>query len=388
MFSLHSSYAGYGKLHNLFLVDICTCPEYPIHDFKKFTVLGSCLHADLASSGGSGIFSLQCTLPTYDKIPRSVLETLTGVISPFLVALLFSSIWALVAFVKKKSWIYLLHHWHAVIISVFYFSYINVTRILLRIFTCTYVDEEGENLSIATFRYWVEDPDLKCYEGTHLVLVLAVGVPLLLLISIGMPFGLLVVFMLECKGLIDRRYLWHYSFLYTHYRVEFRYWEVLVMLRKALMAAVAVFAFPLGPDLQALLALGILVIAFGAHVLKMPLVVDGPSLNRLEGVSLSCSYLIFFMALVFNDPNTSPAGKFAVSVILIGALVGVTLYFVIALMGEVSKGINVMLLDNGIEVQDNTTLFKKVVLLLELALSRIVGTAKEWVGRVVNTRKR
>lgn len=344
--------------------------------------------ADVASSGGNGLLSLQCALPTMDAVPRSILQTFVGVIFPFVVALFFIVLWAFMTVLKRKSCFYLLHHWHAAIVSVIYFFYINMTRILLRIFTCTDVDDEGDDFTIATSKYWVEDPDLKCYEGIHLGLVIGVGIPLLLLISFGMPLGLLAIFTWHRKSLVNGRFFQSYGFLYSSYRVEYQYWEVLIMLRKALMAAVAVFAFSLGPDLQASLASGILVISFGIHLLKMPFVLEGPNLNRLESVSLFCSYIVFFTALIFNDPNSSPTGKMIVSLLLIGSLMGVTIYFVLALMREISKGIDMKLEENGVEIPENATKLWKFVLLLDFGVARLLAMAREWIGWILETVQR
>lgn len=305
-----------------------------------------------------------------------------------MVALLFLALWAFMAVVKKKSLHYLLHHWHAAIVSVIYYFYINMTRVLLRIFTCTHVDDEVEEFSIATFKYWVEDTDLKCYKGIHLALTLIAGVPLLVLISIGMPLGLLVIFLLQHKSLVNRNVFQLYGFLYSSYRVDLQYWEVIVMLRKALMASVAVFAFSLGPNLQAILASGILITSMGVHVLKMPFVLEGPNLNRLESISLASSYVVFFMALVFNDPNSSTTGRVIASVILIGAVSGAALNLVVALMTEVSKGIDITLVEHNIEVRDDTTTFRKFSLLFDLGVGKIVKIAQKGEEWIHNTGKR
>jgi hypothetical protein len=41
--------------------------------------------------------------------------------------------------------------------------------------------------------YWAEDLDVKCYQGWHLTLVLALGVPGVLLVCIGVPATLVLL---------------------------------------------------------------------------------------------------------------------------------------------------------------------------------------------------
>lgn len=112
------------------------------------------------------------------------------------------------------------------------------------------------------------------------------------------------------------------------------------MIRKALMAVISVYSFALGPNLQALLALGVLACAFAFHLLMKPFVTTGPDLNKMETISLSVSFFTFLNGLVFNDPNTSERFEMFSSIAVMLAFLGSILYMGYELANEVFKWIS------------------------------------------------
>lgn len=296
--------------------------------------------SDFVSSGGAGLFTFQCIFPNGPQLRRASAQTLVSAFFPFAVTFFIFVIWTIKAAVKKKPWSYLWFHWCVTILAVLHFFYIELTRNLVGIFNCTRVDNPDEvdhSFAIATARYWIQDPNIICYENSHMVLTCVVGVPLLMLVSIGMPIGLLIIFIKDLQQQRNSVDAAPYAFLYRSYRDECQYWEVIIMLRKGLLAVLAVFAFSLGPALQSTLALGVLFCASGLNQWKRPFVERGPNLNLMEDISISGSFLVFFMGLVFKDENTSRAGEAVASVVLIAALVGVISYLLLALMREGAK---------------------------------------------------
>lgn len=92
------------------------------------------------------------------------------------------------------------------------------------------------------------------------------------------------------------------------------YWDALVMARKGFIGAVVVFAYPLGGNLQGVLALGILLLALVLHMLVQPF--RNTKLNFLEAASLVVSALTFYLGIMFNDPKTSTEAEVVFSVVL------------------------------------------------------------------------
>ncbi|CAD7698606.1 unnamed protein product, partial [Ostreobium quekettii] len=68
-----------------------------------------------------------------------------------------------------------------------------------------------------------------------------------------------------------------------------------------------------------------------------------PNLHNMETASLCCSTFAFLTALVFNDPNTSQAGRVVVSVLLIAFGAGVVAYLLMELSREVWRKVDDML---------------------------------------------
>ena len=296
----------------------------------------SCCNPDFVSSGGNGFFTFQCIFEDRSSVHRSTLHTLASVFFPFALALIISVAWTISAIGKKQWWGFLSYRLFIAVLSVVHYFYIDLTKNLLGIFNCTRVDTAEENeqqYAIAASTYWVPDTDVECYRGEHLLLLLIVGVPFVMSVVVGLPLGLLIS-LLRGSG---KRKNTMYAFLYRAYKGKFQHWEVIIMLRKALLAVLAVFAFSLGPILQSTLAMGVLFIALSLNQWKRPFIEIGPNLNVMEDVSISCSFLVFFTGTVFNDENTASAGNIIASIVLIASLVGTILYLLLELAKEAGK---------------------------------------------------
>ena len=280
------------------------------------------------------MFAFQCAFSAGGTISRSILQIIVSLLFPFVLMLILTAAWGVVAVVKQIPRTRLISQWCTIILVVLHLSYIQITRSVLKISVCPTVDEEGDDPpenAIARDRYWVMDTDVQCWKGRHLLLQISAGVPLMLLVSVGMP-ALLLVF-LYAKGECEAAY----SFLCQGYRPGCKYWEVMILIRKALMATISVYSFSLGPDLQAVLALGVLALAQAGHLIMQPFITDGPDLNRLETVSLSVSYFVFLVGLVLNDPHTTPRFNILVSVVTVLVLTGSAIFMVFQLGCEVFK---------------------------------------------------
>ena len=243
-------------------------------------------------------------------------------------------------YMRRKSWAGLFHFWRLSAVSILYISYIDVTRNLLKILDCTQLDEarqEPEQIGIALSRYWVQDPEIECYKGVHSAVLVTLLVPGLCLVTIGMPLWLLRIAFWIQKRSLDYPSCDPYAFLHQSYHDNFKFWEAVIMLRKALLAAVTVFSVYLEGHLQAILAMAILVIAAFAQLLARPFIMDGPALNTMETLSLACSILAFLVGLLFNDPNTPKLGRSIASWIFIFVFLLASLYILSELARELMK---------------------------------------------------
>ena len=215
------------------------------------------------------------------------------------------------------------------IVGIF-FAYDTITEMLMRIVNCVSLDDPNledpdapltiqryADYATARDSYWAEDTQHVCWEGSHGLVAGILGIPGLLIITAGIPIGLALFLLYKRhRGVVlEPQCLNTYGFVYQSYQAKFVFWESIIMLRKVSMAAVIVYAYDLGPNLQSAIALGILIFALLAQFLAQPY--KYASLNLLESLSLLASIFIFYSGVVFRDPNTSYGGKVVLSIIII-----------------------------------------------------------------------
>eukprot|EP00210_Caulerpa_lentillifera_P002965 g2831.t1 len=267
-----------------------------------------------------------------------------------------------------------------------HFSFIGIVSDMLRAVNCSRVDEIPSSLQEKFAQYssepgyhvWVEDTSQKCFTGEHLATGI-VGI-------IGLVFALLsVVFIivwlpLNKKHTTEHQFIARYWFLYQAYRREWytSSWEAVILIRKAMIAAVAVFSVHLGPNLQASLCVGILAFAYILQVVIQPfkveteqtkiaeyfnpitrylrvksiitkfiLLSDSISLNGLESASLVSAALCFYSGILVNDSYSSSGGRNTITAVTIL----VNLLFLFYVLFRLYSGIHTSL-DLYIETMD------------------------------------
>ena len=189
-----------------------------------------------------------------------------------------------------------------------------MTKNLLRFFACTHVsdDREGANWH----RYvWEEDTDVECYEGHHALLLGVLVVPLFLAVSFGFPVAVIVILTRNRCQLNQEDFVQTFGFLYGAY--DRYYWEVIVMLRKAVIAAIAVFAYRLGSILQGLMCVLVIVVALSVHLAAQPFTQEIPQLNHLETCSLAATIVVFVAGLMMNDEKVEQSDRIVLSAMAI-----------------------------------------------------------------------
>eukprot|EP00210_Caulerpa_lentillifera_P004308 g4111.t1 len=330
------------------------------------SAINGLLSAEATLSGiTSDVFSapFECHFHGTDVSHPSISAFWFRILTPMTVLctliLVFSIIWLLIKTKRAKrnesrnDEIGVLTSWRTgviiVVIVAVYFTFIDIVRELLRTVNCVNVDRSySENSGNPYNKYaietdgtvWVEDTNEKCFRGVHFVTSI-VGI-IGLVASVMLIVFIIVWLPLNKKHRKDPDFIARYWFLYQGYKMEwYTYgWESAILTRKALIAAVIVFAVHLGPSLQATLCVGILVVAlmiqtflspyiqedtatnvpdyFGQifEYIKLPSLArkwvnfsNSADLNGLESASLLFSITVFLYAVVLNDPNTSEYGK-------------------------------------------------------------------------------
>lgn len=300
-------------------------------------------------SNGASLIAIDCLLDYEGSIPISIRALVVRLAFPIvllvIVVAIFFAYWIYLYHKKKEPLSYFRSRTIISSLVVLFFAYEFITQELMRIMNCVDIDvdhPEGSGqsyseYSIAKGRYWGEDTSLKCYEGSHARLVGSLGGPGLIIFSLGIPLFVLVFLLWnkENNKLNDQLFLNTYGFIFQNYNERFVYWEVLIMFRKALVDGIVVFAYPLGPNLQGVLALGVLIVSLVLHLVALPY--KYRVLNLLEGASLVVSIFMFYSGIVFNDKNTSEVARVFLSTLLIVINLGLVVLFVVRGFQQVDK---------------------------------------------------
>lgn len=173
--------------------------------------------------------------------------------------------------------------------SIIFFYYDSLTESFMKLVYCPSVDsyDTGDRyfeFAISRKRIWAQDTDVTCFSGVHTFLFYAVGVPGLLLITLGVPVALFLFIMFNFSRLQHPKFRAFFGFMYLNYDLEYAFWESAIMVRKALIVAIAVLAHSLGKSLQGVFMLGVIFLALVAHTTTRPLPLD--MLDNMETWSL------------------------------------------------------------------------------------------------------
>lgn len=340
---------------------------------------------------------LECSLGNYFILPASITSLWIRIAFPFMLLFLFmlagSLHWMFVRFQharahKPTSQRYsardLTSYFIVAAIAVSFFAYKDVTDDLMRTVSCLYLDDVAESdqdvsqngpnpyleYAIARKGYWAEDTEQICWEGAHLITGI-LGFMGLVFFSFG-TIAFNIVFLISNKSrLPNETFISRYGFLYRSYKTYWYTlpWEAVISIRKALVSAAVVYAFPLGPNLQAVMSLGVLILAQVAHTVCWPFkeytscgnvpdyagstvnlflgnrwrqrwisLNNQISLNHLEAMSLLVSTTTFYSGVVFYDKNTSYAGEMTMTVFV----VSLNVVFFVYMAYRVYYGVHVM----------------------------------------------
>lgn len=306
----------------------------------------------------------ECNFDNDQSVPPSIIALWLRILTPSMVLcsliVVFTALWYLslfygwkpLEFTKKRDKRSSRESWLTCVIVItivtVYFSYIDITRDFLRTVNCVRVDEDRSNsteiyqeYAIATGdRIWAEDTAMVCFKGDHRGTGIA-GI-------FGLIFAFIVVIFiivwlpLNHRHRKDPHFIARYWFIYQAYKRDWytSWWEAAILIRKAMIATIVVFSFHLGPNLQAVLCVGVLILAYSFQNIFRPFKIEeeheyvpdyfgvffkwikfpklgekwikwnnSVSLNGLESASLISSIVVFFIGLTVSDSYSSSVGK-------------------------------------------------------------------------------
>ena len=200
---------------------------------------------------------------------------------------------------------------------VFYISYISLTKTLIKIFSCIEVHDPVNINHDSVSKYWAVDTSIECYVGNHALLLGLLGWPLFILFTFSFPIALGYVIIKNVAD--DYKEGWIYDvsgFMYRSYRKDYIFWESLIMLRKAILATVVVFSYPLGANLQQVLAAFVLIVALYLQTKFRPYRNEFDDLNEVESLCILVSSLTFISSIFFSDDHVSSAVRILVTLVV------------------------------------------------------------------------
>ena len=83
--------------------------------------------------------------------------------------------------------------------------------------------------------------EIVCWSNRHGFLSLSLALPSILIWGLGIPFYALVKMTKQREELSSLKLKKQFGFLYKGYKKKFFFWEIIIMYRKIIVIAIAVF---------------------------------------------------------------------------------------------------------------------------------------------------
>ncbi len=209
------------------------------------------------------------------------------------------------------------------------FIHTTMTSMTFRLFKCTKpLGEEGNQRLLLE-----HDLNIECGSPDHFFWIGTIGIPSLIIYVMGIPavtFGLLYVYHSQLKVQSVRSML---GFLYSDYKVDWYFWETIIMFRLVIFAAISVL-FGDRVDVQAGLGLCTLFGSLYIHLLVQPYV--NVLLNKAEEIGLVTSWLTLYGGTLLFSDNITDGYKVLITASVIAVNIGFAVY-VIRLMYTESR---------------------------------------------------
>lgn len=145
-----------------------------------------------------------------------------------------------------------------------------------------------------------------------------------LFLCFGFPAYLFVSLYSNRKQLTSQNVLEKFSFFYKDYSDRTPYWEVLIYMRKAAIAAIAVLGEMLNVQIQGYLAIFVLFVSLLLQSQMNPY--TNLELNQLEAMSIGISISLFIATGIVQNMEDNPVSKATLAWLCFGIIIGYVLY--------------------------------------------------------------
>lgn len=298
---------------------------------------------------------VDCIFPSTSALVRSLWRTVFGLLVPGIVVSIFTAYWILSKIWKKKPMPFFWKRALLSLVVVVYISYLGLTKLAVRVFYCVDVLDSEDHTSSSKTSYWAVDTAIQCYGKDHSVLV-SIGVAILTLVTFSFPLisAFVITRVGEQQEASDSWINETMGFLYRAFTKRFRYWESIVMLRKAFLSVIVVFSYPLGGQLQTMLALLLLMFSLCLQTVCKPYRQEFSTLNHYESSSLFVSCVTLTLGQFLDSDRCSSFVKGTVAFMIISMN---TVTFLVLLLAYLSSGVEhlrAVLEDEGVQVPNDS----------------------------------
>jgi hypothetical protein len=278
------------------------------------------------SVGGASeqFFSVDCLIGTdLSQEQTFYRKMIMMALMPLLLIAASVGFWSIVAW-KKKKWILLRRECAATIVIIFFLILPNLVDSMFSLFSCQEI-ESGE--------YWLTvDLSIRCWNGTHSLYLLTVGVPGVVVWVFGVPLG--------CVGVLTKfrkrqDEIWlklQYGFLLSGYTRHCYYWEFLILYRKVLIIICAAFINNSIP-LQALTIQVVLLFAFFLQLRVRPYVTS--QLNMTETLAILVADVTIYCGLYYLTMQLSYGASWVLFMLIITVNVAFVIYWLRTLIRSI-----------------------------------------------------
>ena len=192
------------------------------------------------------------------------------------------------------------------LILLLYMIYPTICQQTLSVLSCRQVGD---------WQYLSADLEEPCWRDRHLAYALGLAAPQVVLYVFGLPFLAAYMMYRNRDRMTDHVVHFRYGMLYSGYRVERYYWEVLVAMRKAFIIILSTFGSLIRVRVQTHLALLLLMAALVLHAGGKPFV--APSLQQLEAAGLVTCWFTMWCGLLFYQEGLSQTMGVLITVVIV-----------------------------------------------------------------------
>ena len=194
------------------------------------------------------------------------------------------------------------------LVALWYITSVPVIKTTLSVLLCVNAyNFMGATEEVEEISYWAVDTSLRCFEGDHLKLVIWI------VSFVSVVYGGLLIFFISVLALAaepeDQTDSWVYrttGFLYRGYGTGWRrYWEVVIVLRKAILAFLVFCAHRFDSLFPITCAAVFITMAMGLQIVVMPYREDFSVLNRIDLSALFVSHLTIMIASMLKSDHLS-----------------------------------------------------------------------------------